>query len=314
MQADFIWMDGELVPYEQATVHIINPTLHYGPGVFEGIRCYETPDGPAVFRLQDHLLRFFDSILVLGFGSLPYTLDELRTAVHRTIQVNGFVECYVRPLMFLKGPMGLNLDLSTPVVAIACWQWGPYLGAEAVERGARAMISSFTRMHRNASMTKAKISGQYTNSMLAKTLALRSGFDEAILLDQDGLVAEATGENLFMVRDGKVYTPQLANVLEGITRDSVMTLAGDLDLEVLEIPITRDHLYIADEVFICGTAAEITPIREIDFRKIGDGRRGPITKAIQDSFQKTVHGNGRRSAEWLDFVQVPVAEGSAKGV
>ncbi len=302
MKSEFIWIDGQIVPYENATVHILNPTMHYGPGVFEGIRCYKTDLGPAVFRLTDHLLRLLDSIHILGIEDIAYTVEDLRKAVHQTIQVNGFVECYVRPFMFLEGPMGLNLGASSPVIAVATWEWGNYLGEEALTRGARVMISSFTRMHPNASMTKAKISGQYTNSMLAKTLALKSGFDEAILLDPEGFVAEGSGENLFMVKNGVLHTPPLANVLDGITRESIITLAHDLGYEVLETRLTRDQLYIADEVFLSGTAVEVSPVREIDFRTIGNGGRGPITRLLQQAFFDTVRGKGMRSDEWLDFV------------
>jgi branched-chain amino acid aminotransferase len=302
MKSDYIWKDGEIIPFADATVHILNPTMHYGPGVFEGIRCYRTREGSAVFRLTEHLDRFFNSIHVLGLEDLPYTTESLRKAVHQIVRVNGFDECYIRPFMFLEGPMGLNLDASTPSFAIAVWEWGPYLGDQAAERGARMMVSSYTRMHPNASMTKAKISGQYVNSMLAKTLALRMGFDEAVLLDPEGFVAEGTGENLFIVDDETIYTPPLGSILDGITRDTVMTLARDLGYKVFERRISRDQLYIADEIFVVGTAVEIAPIREVDFRTIGNGARGPVTAAIQRSFYETVRGNGRRSAEYLDYV------------
>lgn len=302
MKADFIWLDGEIIPYEDATVHILNPTMHYGPGVFEGIRCYETDHGSAVFRLQEHLVRFFESIHILGFENLPYDVPRLREAVHQVIQVNGFSECYIRPFMFLKGPMGINLDQSKPSFAIAAWEWGAYLGEEAQEKGARLMVSSFTRMHPNASMTKAKISGQYVNSMLAKTLAIRSGYDEAVLLDTEGFVAEGTGENIFLVRRGKIYTPPLATVLEGLTRDAVITLAQDLGYEVIEDRISRDQLYVADEIFVTGTAVELTPVRSLDTRTIGTGRRGPVTRKIQRAFFDTVHGRSSRSEEYLDYV------------
>jgi branched-chain amino acid aminotransferase len=302
MKSDYIWLNGTLVPYKEATVHILNPTMHYGPGVFEGIRCYATADGPAVFRLGDHLTRFIDSLHILGFENLDYGLEDLRKAAHETIRANGFTECYIRPFMYLEGPLGLNLDASSPVIAIAIWEWGTYLGKEALEKGARMLVSSFTRMHANASMTKAKIGGQYTNSMLAKTLALRMGFDEAIMLDADGFVTEGSGENLFLVRDGKIYTPPLANVLAGITRDSLIVLAGDLGYEVIETRLSRDQLYTADEVFVCGTAAEVTPVREIDTRTIGSGRRGQVTAQIQQAFFETVRGRGQRSQEWLEQV------------
>jgi branched-chain amino acid aminotransferase len=302
MKCDFIWMDGEMVPYDQATIPFFTPTLHYGPGVFEGIRCYETPKGSGIFRLREHLERFVDSIHILGVRDFPYTVEDLRQAVHQTIKANSLGECYIRPLMYLAGPMGLNMDVSQPKVSIAAWEWGPYLGEEALEKGVRMMISSFSRLHPNISMTKAKITGNYVNSMLVKTLALRSGYDEAIILDPNGFVAECTGENLFMVNKGTLYTPPLATVLEGITRDSIITLASDLGITVMEIMITRDQLYIADELFVCGTAAEVVPVREVDYRKIGHGSIGPITRELQKSFYKNARGQGAHSNEWLDYI------------
>ena len=217
MNSDFIWMDGELVPYDQATVHFITPSLHYGVAVFEGIRCYQTPQGPAVFRLREHLERFLDSIHILGVRDFPYTVEELRLAVHQTIQANHFAECYIRPLMYLQGPMGLDMDKSRPRVGIAVWEWGPYLGEAAREKGIHLMVSSYTRLHPNINMTKSKVSGNYVNSMLVKTLALRSGYDEAVILDPQGYVAECTGENIFIVRRGALWTPPVAAVLEGLT-------------------------------------------------------------------------------------------------
>ena len=302
MKSDLIWMDGELLPYDQATVHFITPTLHYGVGVFEGIRCYATPHGPAVFRLHDHLVRFLESIHILGILNLPYSVDDLRMAVHQTIKANHFEECYIRPLMFLEGPLGLNIDRSIPRVGIATWEWGPYLGEAAKETGIHMMVSSFTRLHPNISMTKSKVAGNYVNSMLVKTLALRSGYDEAVILDPQGYVAECTGENLFMVRKGIVYTPPIATVLEGITRDSIFTLARDLGYKVKERLFTRDQLYIADEVFITGTAAEVVGVRMIDHRPIGNGSVGALTKRLQAAFSETIHGNGEHSSEWLDYV------------
>lgn len=306
MKSDFIWMDGELVPYEQATVHFITPTLHYGMGVFEGIRCYATPKGPAVFRLKDHLVRFLESIHILGLRDFPYSVDDLRQAVHDTIRKNGFVECYIRPLMYLEGPLGLNMDNSRPRVGIAAWEWGPYLGESARETGIHLTVSSFTRLHPNISMTKSKVAGNYVNSMLVKTLALRSGYDEAVILDPQGFVAECTGENIFIVRKGVIYTPPAATVLEGITRDTILTLAKDLGIQVKETSLTRDQLYIADEVFISGTAAELVGVRMIDFRQVGAGRPGPITSRLQEAFHAALHGAGEHVAEWLDFVQEAV--------
>lgn len=302
MKCDYIWMDGELLPYGEATVHFLTPTLHYGPGVFEGIRCYPTPRGPAVFRLVEHLERFLESIHILGARDFPYTVADLRQAVHETIRVNGFSECYIRPLMFLKGPMGLNLDASRPSVGIAVWEWGPYLGESARESGITMMVASFTRLHPNISMTKAKISGNYVNSMMTKTMALRAGFDEAVLLDPDGLVAECTGENLFIVRKDVIYTPPLATILEGITRDTILTFARDMGIPVIETMLTRDQLYIADEVFICGTAAELVGVYEIDYRAVGDGKVGPITRSLQNAFHRVVRGEEERYDGWLDYV------------
>jgi branched-chain amino acid aminotransferase len=303
MKCDFVWMDGELVPYEKANVHLITPTLHYGVGVFEGIRCYDTPKGPAVFRLREHLERFLDSIHILGVLDFPYTVEEIRQAVHQTIRANNFTECYIRPLMYLNGPLGLNLDKSRSCLAIATWEWGPYLGEEAQKTGIHMMVSSFSRLHPNINMTKAKVAGNYVNSMLVKTLALRSGYDEALILDPAGFVAECTGENIFMIRNGVVYTPPKGTILEGITRDSILTIISDMKLPVKEEMITRDQLYIADEVFISGTAAEVVGVRMIDHRKIGNGGVGPVTQVILKTFLDSVHGKGPHSSEWLDFVE-----------
>lgn len=307
MESKFIWMNGELVPFEKATVHFLTPALHYGLGAFEGIRCYNTPKGPAVFRLTDHLQRLLDSIHILGVREFPYSLDQLRSAVHETIRANGFAECYVRPLVYMgNGPLGLNLDASQPLLGIAVWEWGAYLGEEALEKGIRMMVASFTRPHPNTIMTKAKISGNYPNSVMAKTLALRAGFDEAIMLDPQGYVAECTGENLFVVRHGRIYTPYTATVLEGITRDTIFAVARDLGYEVLEEPISRDQLYIAEEAFVCGTAAECIGLSEIDFRTIGNGKMGPITRNIQRVYQDLIHGRVPKYEAWCDYVEEKV--------
>jgi branched-chain amino acid aminotransferase len=306
MRSNHVWMDGELVPFENAQVHVLNPTMHYGTGLFEGIRCYDTPKGSAVFRLKDHLKRLIESIHVVGVVDYPYTAEDLYGAVHQTIAANGFVECYIRPLIFMSGPLSLDLDDWTPVTTIAVWEWGAYLGQDAAEKGIRMMVSSFTRHHPNVMMTKAKVAGNYVNSTLAKTMARRAGFNEAVMLDPQGYVAECTGENLFLVRKGALITSPRTAVLEGITRDSIITLARDLGYPVYEEMISRDQLYTADEMFVCGTAAEVVPVQEVDFRCIGQGRRGPATLAIQQAFSQTVRGQGARSHEWLDYVNETV--------
>jgi branched-chain amino acid aminotransferase len=300
---EVVWLDGKLVPAEAATVPFNSASLHYGLAVFEGIRCYETENGPAVFRLKEHLKRFLESAHVIMIPEVAYDLETLRRAVHELVAANGFSGCYIRPLIYFDDPpKSLNIDNLHARVGISAWEWGAYLGEEALKRGTRMMVSSFTRHHVNVNMTKAKVSGNYANSMLAKTLAVRSGFDEAVMLDPQGYVAECSGENLFLVRDQVVYTPPRSSVLEGITRDSIITLAGDLGYRVVEEQLSRDQLYVADEVFVCGTAAECTPVREIDFIQIGQGSRGPVTEAIQKSFFDTLRGNGQRSEVWLDYV------------
>lgn len=306
MKSEYIWMDGTLVPFEQATVHLLAPALHYGLAVFEGIRCYDTDKGPAVFRLNEHIDRLVNSVHAFGIQNFRYSREELSEAIRQTIYANRFTSCYIRPLVYMvDGPLGLNLDNSHPAVSIATWEWGALLGEESLSKGVRMMVSSFTRLHPNVNLTKAKVSGNYVNSVMAKTLAVRAGFDEAVMLDPEGFVAECTGENLFLVRDEKIYTPSRATILEGITRDAVITLAKDLDMEVIEEPITRDQMYIADEIFVCGTAAEVVPVSEIDFRTIGTGKIGHLTKKIQRSFLETIRGNGDRSEEWLSFIAVP---------
>jgi branched-chain amino acid aminotransferase len=301
-------MNGDLVEFEKATVHFLTPALHYGVGVFEGIRCYATERGPAVFRLKEHAERLVNSAKVLGFRTLPYTAAELAEAIRLTVSANGFDECYIRPLIYLSdGGWNLTVDAGKASVGIAVWEWKNYLGQEALENGIRANIASFTRHHPNVTMTKAKVTGNYANSVLAKTESVRLGFEEAIMLDPQGYVAECTGENLFLVRGGKVYTPLTAPVLEGITRDALVTLARDLGYEVIEQPIARDQLYVADEVFVCGTAAECIALREIDFRVIGVGKMGPVTRAVQQAFHAAIRGRHPRSAEWLDYVNTPAS-------
>jgi branched-chain amino acid aminotransferase len=307
MESKYIWMDGELIDFEKATVHILNPAMHYGAAVFEGIRAYNTPKGPAVFRLREHAERLLDSARVFGVRKFAFSAEEIVKAVKETVQANGFTDCYIRPLLFLKGgAWNLNVDAGQPALAIAVWQWSNYLGEEALAKGIRANISSYTRHHPNVSMTKAKIAGNYVNSFLAKTESERLGFQEAIMLDPQGYVAECTGENLFMVRRGKLVTPATAPVLEGITRHTIHTIAKDLGHDVLEQPISRDQLYIADEVFVCGTAAECIGLSEIDFRTIGDGKTGPITRAIQNVYHDLIRGKVAKYEEWCDYVEEKV--------
>jgi len=303
IESKYIWMDGELVEYEKATIHFLTGAFHYGACVFEGIRAYQTEKGPAVFRLPEHVDRLIESAQVFGFRDLPYTTEDVTNAILETIRVNVFAECYIRPLIYFNaGTTTLNLDAGKTSLGIAVWEWKNYLGDEALLKGIRANISSFTRHHPNVSMTKSKISGNYVNSILAKTESVRLGFEEAIMLDPQGYVAECTGENLFIVRRGKVITPSTAPILEGVTRHSIFVIARTLGYEVLEEPISRDQLYTADEVFVCGTAAEVIGLSEIDFRKIGNGETGPITREIQKVFQDAIHGRNTEYEHWLTYV------------
>jgi branched-chain amino acid aminotransferase len=303
IQGEKIWLDGALVPWDEARVHVLTHTLHYGLGVFEGIRCYRTDDGrSAIFRLEEHVRRLFESAHI-NLLDVPFTRTAIREAIVACLRANRLPEGYIRPLVFIgDGAMGLNPGDNPIRVAVVCWPWGKYLGDEGMERGIRACVSSFTRHHVNAKMQKGKTCGDYVNSILAKREALLNGFDEAILLDATGLVAEASGENLFVVRDGVIKTPPIANVLEGITRASVIELARDKGMAVDEGPVTRDELYVADELFLTGTAAEVTPVREVDHRKVGAGRRGPITQVLQDAFFDVVAGRERKYERWLHFV------------
>jgi branched-chain amino acid aminotransferase len=303
MNSKYTWMNGTLVETSKATVPFLTSGFHYGVAVFEGIRAYATPRGPAVFRLRDHLRRFHASTHILGFRDLPYSVDNLATAVVETVRANGFDECYIRPLVWLAdGGWNLTLDSGKPHVGIAVWQQTVYLGQQSPDQGLRAIVSSFTRNHPNATMTKAKISGNYVNSVLAKTDAQRQGFDEAIMLDPEGYVSECTGANLFVVRGNRLVTPPTDAILEGITRSTVEALATDLGLTVQESRLSRDHLYVADEVFVCGTAAEVVGVAEIDSRRIGAGATGPITRRIRDAYSEAVHGRHPRSAAWLEYV------------
>jgi len=300
---EYIWMNGKLVKWEEAQVHVLTHTLHYGLGVFEGIRCYDTPKGPAVFRCREHLRRLLHSAHITRM-EVDYSEEDLRLAIFETIKANNLKSCYIRPILFYGyGNMGLYPKGNPIDAVIACWPWGAYLGEEGMAKGIRCCTSSFTRHHVNIAMTKAKVCGNYVNSQLAKMEAIENGYDEALMLDVDGTVSEGTGENLFVVRNGVLKTPPLAGVLEGITRDCVLTLAEEMGLKIVETKITRDELYIADEVFLCGTAAEITPVREVDHRTIGEGRPGPVTQEIQKRFFKVVKGEDESHAKWLDLVE-----------
>jgi branched-chain amino acid aminotransferase len=304
LESKFVWMNGALVPYERAVVPFLTPALHYGTAVFEGMRAYDTPRGPAIFRLKDHIVRLFSSARILGFLDLPWTEDQVRAGSKAVVRENGFRECYVRPLIFAaSGHMGLNLLGIVPGLGIAAWDWSGFVSTDAETRGLRANVSSFTRHHPNVMMTKSKIAGNYANSVLARTESARLGFDEALMLDPAGLVAEGTGENLFAVRNGVIFTPHRTTVLEGLIRDSVITIAKDLGHEVREEPLTRDQLYVADELFVCGTAAEILGIRELDFRPIGKGTRGPITAELADALGRVVRGGEEKYLDWIDLCE-----------
>jgi branched-chain amino acid aminotransferase len=303
MESKYVWMNGELVEFEKATIHFLTPALHYGAAVFEGIRCYATDKGPAVFRLQEHAERLLASASIFGFRELPYTLDQIADGVKAVVTANNFTECYIRPLLYLTGGgWNLNVDMGKAGLAIAAWRWDNYLGEEALAKGIRANVSSFTRHQPNVMMTKAKITGNYANSFLAKTESVRLGFDEAIMLNPQGFVAECTGENIFLVHRGRIITPPLVDVLGGITRESVFTIARDLGYEIVEQPVSRDQLYVADEVFVSGTASEVIGLSEIDFRRIGEGKTGPATRSIQEVFQAAIHGRSTRYAGWLSPV------------
>jgi branched-chain amino acid aminotransferase len=305
-RADLIWHNGELVAWEDAKVHVLTHGLHYGTGVFEGERAYDTPRGPAIFRHLDHLERLMQSA-ELYYMPIPYTLEELRAATHELIAANDLRECYIRPLAFRGyGQMGLY-PLDAPVeVTIAVWPWGAYLGEESKLHGVRAKVSSWRRLPHDSLIPHAKACGQYLNSVLAKIEASKAGYQEAILLDSHGYVCEGSGENIFVVRRGKLVTPpQTASILDGISRRSVITIANDLGYELVERDVARAELYLADEVFMAGTAAELVPVREIDDHVIGSGAPGPITQAVQAVFEDALHGRDPRYAAWLDVVQVP---------
>lgn len=298
-----IWFDGKMVPWRDAKVHVLTHSLHYGMGAFEGIRAYQTPQGPAVFRLAEHIRRLFDSAHILKMA-MPYDKAMVNQAVIDVIRENQLTSAYIRPLSFYGSEgMGLRADGLKTHVFVAAWQWGAYLGKEGLEKGIRIRTSSYTRHHVNITMCKAKATGNYMNSMLALQEALSCGYDEALLLDPEGYVAEGSGENIFIVRDNVIYTPDLTSALAGITRATIITLAKELGLEVCEKRISRDEVYIADEAFFTGTAAEVTPIRELDDRLIGSGQRGPITERLQTRFFDIVQGRDPKYHHWLTFIQ-----------
>jgi branched-chain amino acid aminotransferase len=305
-QVDLIWQNGELVAWEDAKVHVLTHGLHYGTGVFEGIRAYEGPKGTGVFRHQEHIERLFKSA-ELYYMPIPYTPEELRRATHELIAANGLTECYIRPIAFRGyGQLGLY-PLDCPVdVVIAVWPWGSYLGEEGKRNGIRAKIASWRRISADSLIPHAKASGQYLNSVLAKIEASKAGYQEAILLDSSGVVCEGSGENVYTVRDGEIVTPpQTAGILDGISRKSIIQIARDLGYRVIERDVARAELYLADEVFLTGTAAELVPVREIDDHAIGGGEPGPITVALQRVFDDALHGRDPRYLDWFDLVQVP---------
>lgn len=297
-----IWMDGKLIEWRDAKIHVLTHTLHYGMGVFEGVRAYKTPEGTAIFRLKEHTRRLFNSAKIFQM-EMPFDQPTLEAAQREVVRANNLESCYIRPLVWIGSEkLGVSARGNTIHVAIAAWPWGAYLGEEGMERGIRVKTSSFTRHHVNVSLVRAKASGYYINSILANQEATGLGYDEALLLDTDGYVSEGSGENVFIVRNGVIYTPDLASCLDGITRDATLTIARDLGIEVREKRITRDEMYCADEAFFTGTAAEVTPIRELDDRVIGEGRRGPVTERIQEAFFAAVGGTDEKYKKWLTLV------------
>ena len=297
-----IWMDGKLIDWRDAKIHVLTHTLHYGMGVFEGVRAYKTVDGTAIFRLQEHTQRLFNSAKIFQM-EVPFDKHTIAQAQLEVVRANQLESCYNRPLIWIGSEkLGVSAKGNTIHVAIAAWPWGAYLGEDGLARGIRVKTSSFTRHHVNVSMVRAKASGWYVNSILANQEAVTDGYDEALLLDVDGYVSEGSGENVFIIKAGKLYTPDLASCLDGITRDAIMTLAHDFGIPVIEKRITRDEMYCADEAFFTGTAAEVTPIRELDNRTIGSGSRGPITEKLQATFFDIVHGKNAKYSEWLTHI------------
>ncbi|HEX8948986.1 MAG TPA: branched-chain amino acid transaminase [Dissulfurispiraceae bacterium] len=298
-----IWMDGKFIDWDDANVHVLTHTLHYGLGAFEGIRCYNTPKGPAIFRLDEHVRRLFQSAHIFLL-QIPFTEAEVKKAIIDTVKKNKLKECYIRPLVYIGyGAMGLYPKSNPIRLAIAAWHWGAYLGEDGLEKGIKVKVSSFIRNHVNSNMSRGKICGYYVNSQIAKKEAISAGYDEALLLDTEGYISEGSGENIFIVRDGVLKTTPLTSILEGITRDSIIAIARDAGIEVLEERFTRDEVYISDEAFFTGTAAEVTPIRELDGRTIGDGKAGGTTKKLQSIFFDIVKGKNRKYQSWLTYVK-----------
>jgi len=297
-----IWMDGKFVDWDKANVHVMTHTLHYGLGVFEGIRCYETGNGPAIFRLKEHVERLFKSAHIFML-KIPYSQKEIENAIVQTVKINKIKECYIRPIVYIGyGAMGLYPKENPVNVAISAWPWGAYLGDEGLKKGIRVKVSSFIRNHVNSQMSRGKVCGYYINSQLAKREAISCGYDEALLLDTEGYVSEGSGENVFIVRNNRLKTTPLTSILEGITRDSIMEIARDNGIEVIEERFTRDELYIADEAFFTGTAAEVTPIREVDGRTIGAGKPGEITRKLQSVFFDIAKGRNKKYKSWITRV------------
>ncbi len=295
-------MDGKLVPWDKASVHVLTHTLHYGLGAFEGIRCYNTLKGPAIFRLDEHVTRLFQTAHIFLID-IPYSQEEIKNAIIKTVKVNKLKECYIRPLVYIgHGAMGLYPNDNPIKVSIAAWPWGAYLGEEGLEKGISVRVSSFIRHHVNSNMSRGKVCGYYVTSQLSKKEAISGGFDEGLLLDTEGYVSEGSGENIFIVRNGAIKTTPLTSILEGITRDSILTLARDFGIPTEEQRFTRDEIYICDEAFFTGTAAEVTPIRELDNRMIGKGTAGPITKKLQAAFFDIVKGKNEKFESWLTYV------------
>ncbi len=298
----FIWMNGNFVDWREAKIHVLTHSLHYGMSVFEGIRCYEIGEGSAIFRLPDHVKRLFNSAKIFEIN-IPYSVEEIQNAISNVIRKNSLKSCYIRPIVFYGSErMGLSTHGCSVQVSISAWPWGTYLGAEGLENGIKVKTSSFTRHHVNSSLVRAKASGYYINSILAHQEVARHGYDEALLLDTDGYVSEGAGENIFIIKNGSLFTTDLSTCLDGITRDTVIQLSKELKINLVEKRITRDEVYCSDEAFFTGTAAEITPISQLDDRKIGDGQKGPLTAELQNLFFEIVNGKNNRYKTWLTFI------------